>query len=124
MIYPDYSIESRRCPICNSRLILKNTEVCKIYYCSSKSYRINNVSFPHYEFMRYKDNSVFFQYVIPPIRIMSQENESTVYFLKSLNKYTNDYSATELGTKNISMFLVNSNVDEIKSKIKMYALFS
>ena len=125
MIYPDEELGYLLCPICNKRLTYKPGAYigCKIYMCSNISYRIGIINYPHYEFYRFKDKSVYFQYIIPPIRITSQENESTIYFLKK-TPYILNYNEKELVTRKGSMFLVNGNVEEIKDKIKMYSLFS
>jgi len=78
---------------------------------------------PHYEFYRYPDGSVFMQYIIPPIHVMSQENATTIYLMQK-DIYAMQYIEYELTTKKGSMFLVRDNIEEIKNKIKVYSLFS
>lgn len=127
MLFPDCATEMYLCPICNQKLHCDFGSYvnCKRYYCvlPKSSYRLGSVSLPHYEFYRYPDGSVFMQYIIPPIHVMSQENATTIYLMQK-DIYAMQYIEYELTTKKGSMFLVRDNIEEIKNKIKVYSLFS
>jgi len=122
MIFPDEK-EIASCPICDKRMYFEVTPLvrAKYYCCKTEIFNIGHSNFPHYEFYRYKDGSVYFQYIIDPIMIMSQENESTIYLLKEINNWS--HSSHELATKKKTMFLVHETLEEIKNQIRLYEMF-
>lgn len=111
------------CPICKHKLQFDNRSVCKKYYCYGKRYSVNNTIYPHYEFYRYKDDSVSFQYIILPFQVFSQENETTINYLITSSQYWTEFYVKELGTQNNSMFLIENSFDIINNKLKKLLLF-
>ncbi len=124
MKYPDETVDYMKCPICNSYMNETNNSVCKIYFCREKDnyYRVDNVGYSHYEFIRYKSGEVLFHYFIPPIMIWSTKEQTEVYLNE---KYSNSatYYSRQIAQITNPLFLVEDNVEDIKKKIKIYSLF-
>jgi hypothetical protein len=121
MIFPDNSIHDQICPLCKHSLTIYQWAVCTSYRCN-KIYSIDCRKIPHYEFIRFKDESVLIQYIILPFYVTAQQRCSTIAWLTS-SKFDN-YSSKDIAIKDHPIFLVQSNIEEIKNKLKLYVTFS
>lgn len=122
MIYPDLSLSHQVCPICDHKLLFRPTQVAKIYNCVWNNIRSVYGHIPHYEFLRYKDNSVATNYVFEDWWVMSDEEYSTVnLILRDKHGYVSGCS--ELGYRKSPMLLGCDNLDKIKKKLILFNLF-
>ena len=128
MNFPDIiSTEFSDCPMCNTRLHLNKFAACKRYYCSSDNTRVGVTTFPHYEFIRFIDNSIYMQYIIKPFQIMVNLNgsdETSIFELKEVNNAYYDYTSKLLTIRETSAYLTMDNLDAIKKKIRMLTMFT
>lgn len=123
MIYPDFAAAYRRCPICDCDLWFETTQVAKIYKCPNGVHLrgYSSRSIPHYEFLRYKDDSVATNFIIDEWWVMSDEEYSTINLIIK-NQY-GVYSVSELGYRKSPMLLGIDNLDKIKKKLNLLNLF-
>jgi len=124
MIYPDLAITYRKCPICNHELWFNPTQIAKIYKCPRNGIYLrgySNGSIPHYEFLRYKDNSVATNFVIGEWWVMSDEEYSTINLI--IKDQYGVCSISELGYRKSPLLLGADNLDKVKKKLNLLNLF-
>jgi hypothetical protein len=125
------------CNICNSSLLIRNTENGIIHYCRSNDFRIfghcsifiENKEITYYIILCRKNNNDYYRIISSSEKSTFNINKKSYTFFYVIQKNQNDITTSEIILE-INKYIplqFNNNIifpDPILEKLKMYSIFS